>query len=83
MVQGSSEEDGWIVTFLSLRWTRRMRLTGILRILAIVFTLVTTWFFANAYFNYVPVRSVNLRSWLGTEVKATREYFDFIIYFIV
>ncbi|KAJ6668190.1 hypothetical protein lerEdw1_015567 [Lerista edwardsae] len=37
---------------------------GVLRILAVAFTLVTTWLFANAYFNQTSMRSVNLRSWL-------------------
>lgn len=49
-----------------------MRLTGVLRILAVAFTLVTTWLFANAYFNQTTVRSINLRSWLGPDIKPTQ-----------
>ncbi|XP_066469088.1 protein FAM3D [Tiliqua scincoides] len=47
--------------------------TGVLRILAVAFTLVTTWLFANAYFNYATVRSVNLRSWLGNQLPSPTE----------
>ncbi|KAJ7317097.1 hypothetical protein JRQ81_003259 [Phrynocephalus forsythii] len=51
-----------------------MRVTGVLRILALLFTLVTTWFFAKAYFNHTETKSINLRSWLFSDsrVKATK-----------
>nr|XP_020651029.1 protein FAM3D isoform X2 [Pogona vitticeps] len=46
-----------------------MRVTGVLRILALLFTLVTTWFFASAYFNQTQTKSINLRSWLFSDSK--------------
>ncbi|XP_015269815.1 PREDICTED: protein FAM3D [Gekko japonicus] len=52
-----------------------MRLTVVLRGLAILFTLVTTWLFASTYFHQVSTKSVNLRSWLGsvdTQTKASK-----------
>ncbi|XP_077181085.1 protein FAM3D isoform X2 [Paroedura picta] len=45
--------------------SQRMRMSGVLRGLAVVFTLVTTWLFATTYFHRVSVKSVSLRSWLG------------------
>ncbi|XP_042308676.1 protein FAM3D [Sceloporus undulatus] len=42
-----------------------MRVSGIIRIIVLLFTLVTTWLFANAYFSHTSVKSINLRSWLG------------------
>ncbi|XP_054833144.1 protein FAM3D [Eublepharis macularius] len=49
-----------------------MRLTGMLRGLAVLFTLVTTWFFATTYFHHVSFKSVNLRSWLGSSDTPTK-----------
>nr|XP_056721149.1 protein FAM3D [Euleptes europaea] len=49
-----------------------MRVTGFLRGLALLFTLVTTWFFATAYFRHGSVKSVNLRSWLGSNDVPTK-----------
>nr|XP_016847169.1 PREDICTED: protein FAM3D isoform X2 [Anolis carolinensis] len=42
-----------------------MRVSGILRIAALLFTLVATWLFASASFNHISVKSINIRSWLG------------------
>ncbi|XP_062979500.1 protein FAM3D [Elgaria multicarinata webbii] len=44
-----------------------MRLTGVLRILALVFTLVAAWLFASSYINHTSMKSISLRSWLGSE----------------
>ncbi|XP_061478064.1 protein FAM3D [Rhineura floridana] len=49
-----------------------MRVTGVLRLMAVLFTLVTTWLFANAYFNHSGMKSISLRSWLDTGVKPTK-----------
>ncbi|XP_060617000.2 protein FAM3D [Anolis sagrei] len=44
-----------------------MRVSGVLRIAALLFTLFATWLFASAYFNHMSVKSINIRSWLGAE----------------
>ncbi|XP_053157684.1 protein FAM3D [Hemicordylus capensis] len=46
-----------------------MRVSGVLRLLAVLFTLVTTWLFASAYFSHTSLKSVSLRSWLGSAPK--------------
>ncbi|XP_048343272.1 protein FAM3D [Sphaerodactylus townsendi] len=49
-----------------------MRLAGVLRGLALVFTLITTWLFATTYFRHGSMKSVNLRSWLGSSDVPTK-----------
>ncbi|XP_060094250.1 protein FAM3D [Heteronotia binoei] len=49
-----------------------MRMTGVLRGLAVLFTLLTTWLFATTYFHRVSIKSVNLRSWLGPNDMPTK-----------
>ncbi|XP_077781233.1 protein FAM3D isoform X1 [Podarcis muralis] len=51
-----------------------MRVTGLLRILAVLFTLATTWLFVNTYFNHTGMKSISLRSWLGSGVKPTKKH---------
>ncbi|XP_038595748.1 protein FAM3D [Tachyglossus aculeatus] len=48
-----------------------MRLSGALRILAIIFTLVTTWFFAHTYFNS-GIKGISIRSWLDSRTGITK-----------
>lgn len=48
-------------------------MTVVLRGLAVLFTLVTTWLFATTYLHHVSMKSVNLRSWLGSNDLPAKE----------
>ncbi|XP_072454909.1 protein FAM3D [Notamacropus eugenii] len=49
-----------------------MRLSGILRIVAIIFTLMTTWFFTHTYFKSAG-KTIRIRGFLDFSSKITSE----------
>uniref|UniRef100_A0A8D0GG22 FAM3 metabolism regulating signaling molecule D n=1 Tax=Sphenodon punctatus TaxID=8508 RepID=A0A8D0GG22_SPHPU len=46
-----------------------MRVTGLLRVLAVIITLAGTWFFVQTYLSNTGQKFVSLRSWLGKAVS--------------
>ncbi|XP_013914009.1 PREDICTED: protein FAM3D-like [Thamnophis sirtalis] len=48
-----------------------MRVTGVLRIVVVLFTLVATWLFASTYLKNTSMHSINAKMWLRSHIGPT------------